>query len=295
MEKRKSALYTTAGTGWLTFLLMPSHEPCHFSEDMDRCLPVLTPLWPHRKLHVSLCFQVMARVPMFLGPSTDVCRLLRHHALNPFSDWWVQMTARRKRSTVHSIQYTLSHRVVAANTTRRSFYVSHFTASNESQTRQVACLDVVYSQRSAVFWPQMDPNSLTMRGPLLQRSLLSERTRVSSLLSDCIFPPLLCVFWGKVLVGYEAGECASGVVRGAESFSWVQRFSLLSLMAPRCFLKQQPLSLTLCICSFSAVSPLCVSLSFHIFCPLLLLVLPIFSSLRGSHPSQKCSLHLVWS
>ena len=68
MEKRKSALYTTAGTGWLTFLLMPSHEPCHFSEDMDRCLPVLTPLWPHRKLHVSLCFQVMARVRMFLGP-----------------------------------------------------------------------------------------------------------------------------------------------------------------------------------------------------------------------------------
>lgn len=42
--ERKSALYTTTGTGLLTFLLMPSHEPCHLNEDMDRCHPVLTPL-----------------------------------------------------------------------------------------------------------------------------------------------------------------------------------------------------------------------------------------------------------
>lgn len=64
--ERQSALYTTAGTGWLTFLLMPSHEPCHFSEGMDGCHPVLTPLWPHRKLHVSLCFQVKACGGKFL-------------------------------------------------------------------------------------------------------------------------------------------------------------------------------------------------------------------------------------
>lgn len=146
------------------------------------------------------------------------------------------------------------------------------------------------------FWPQRDPNALTMRGPLLQRSLLSERTRVSSLLSDCILPPLLCVFWGKVLVGYEADECTSSAARGAESFSWVQRFSLSSLMAPRCFLKQQPLSLSLHSLFFCRPAPPPVCLSpFTYSAPSFCLSFQFFPSLQGSHPSQKCSLHLVWS
>lgn len=50
---RKSALFTSSGTGWLTFLQMPSHESCHFGEATDGCHSGLAPRWPNRKLHVG--------------------------------------------------------------------------------------------------------------------------------------------------------------------------------------------------------------------------------------------------
>ena len=284
MEKRKSALYTTAGTGWLTFLLMPSHEPCHFSEDMDRCLPVLTPLWPHRKLHVSLCFQVMARVRMFLGPIYG--RIPPPYMSYVESFEWSASAGDSAEETRHSTQRTVYARTSRGRTTWRSFYVSHFTASNESQTRQVACVHVVYSQLSAVF--------LTSEGSQCVNDAWSTFTALVVVWEDqgffsalWLYSPssTLCLL-GEGVSWIWSRRVHKQCSEGSREFQLSPAFFSQLPDGSQMFFEAAA-ALSLCLRSFSPPPPPRVSLSFHIFCPLLLPVLPIFSLSSGITPFAK--------
>ncbi len=137
---------------------------------------------------------------------------------------------------------------------------------------------------------------LTIHGWLLQRSWSLRgvgacRAQGLSLLSDRLYSSSasLCLL-GEGVSWIWSRQVRKQCSKGSWEFQLSPAFFSLLPDGSQMFFKAAALSAF----ALSVFSP-SVSFSFYIFCPPPSACPSSFLSLQGSHPSQKCLLHLVWS